>query len=126
MRDRNFCVSFHFRKVNKCYKGRSCPIIVHCRQVQLSGGFIITPARAEGTKGAPLAPKAVCSRHGTCARSVFSGSPCARTAVWPQRACLPLASPTPRGATAAASLVYGAVAAAVWNPVQMVRHTQGR
>ncbi|EPQ04577.1 Receptor-type tyrosine-protein phosphatase N2 [Myotis brandtii] len=22
------------RKVNKCYKGRSCPIIVHCRQVQ--------------------------------------------------------------------------------------------
>lgn len=27
-------VSFHFRKVNKCYKGRSCPIIVHCRQVQ--------------------------------------------------------------------------------------------
>src|SRR4029434_8660712 len=21
------------RKVNKCYRGRSCPIIVHCRQV---------------------------------------------------------------------------------------------
>lgn len=28
-------VSFYFRKVNKCYRGRSCPIIVHCRQVQL-------------------------------------------------------------------------------------------
>lgn len=25
------------RKVNKCYRGRSCPIIVHCRCVQ--GGW---------------------------------------------------------------------------------------
>lgn len=33
--NRDFCVSFYFRKVNKCYRGRSCPIIVHCRQVQL-------------------------------------------------------------------------------------------
>lgn len=27
-----FC-SVSYRKVNKCYRGRSCPIIVHCRQV---------------------------------------------------------------------------------------------
>lgn len=26
-------VCVFFRKVNKCYRGRSCPIIVHCRYV---------------------------------------------------------------------------------------------
>lgn len=28
-----FCLPF--RKVNKCYRGRSCPIIVHCKYVQM-------------------------------------------------------------------------------------------
>lgn len=30
----NFLCLFYFRKVNKCYRGRSCPVVVHCRQVQ--------------------------------------------------------------------------------------------
>lgn len=36
-----FSLLLYSRKVNKCYRGRSCPIIVHCRQVYLLGVCVL-------------------------------------------------------------------------------------
>ena len=36
------------RKVNKCYRGRSCPIIVHCRCVRDWRGVGAGQAQARG------------------------------------------------------------------------------
>lgn len=78
--NRDFCVSFYFRKVNKCYRGRSCPIIVHCRQVQLlpwlqkrsapaerPASPEVEPARWRNRASSLAAPKATDTHGGLCA-----------------------------------------------------------
>ncbi len=56
------CSVFFYRKVNKCYRGRSCPIIVHCRQVsrQLQQSVLSLPGSLQASRSHAGLENVVC------------------------------------------------------------------
>lgn len=108
--NRDLCVSLCFRKVNKCYRGRSCPITVHCRQVQPlpwpqerasgprsppAGGHTVLAGRPRprGPRRAEASCRwakrsCVCTSPGLCGR-LPGARACTLTALSPSRCCAP-------------------------------------